>query len=112
MRIIATVSFLFLGEEGKHVRARALEISEVPEWVKETTTFRDGYHAGLIKVMTNSDQTQKVEKVQEDLKGTARQQSEQLTEGVKSDEQVKAEAVKTQAQAIKKIAKKKVTTKK
>ena len=82
IRAICTASLLFFDSEDKtkpQITARALEIVELPDWVKDTTTFKVNERCGRIKVMNNGIEQKTIEKVQEDNQDlTVRQQSEKL----------------------------------
>lgn len=82
IRVICTATLLFFDANDKSKPQKVapmLQIVELPDWVKETTTFKVNYKCGRIKVMNDSIETKVVETIQEDTQDlTARQQSENL----------------------------------
>lgn len=82
VRVICTATLLFFDAKDKakaQVVAPMLQIVDLPDWVKETTTFRVNLGCGRIKVLSDSTATKAIEKVQEDNQDlTNRQQSENL----------------------------------
>lgn len=82
IRVVCTATLLFFDANDKakpQVLAPMLQIVDLPDWVKDTTTFRVNLKCGRIKVMNDETAVKSVEKVQEDTQDlTARQQSENL----------------------------------
>jgi len=82
IRVICTATLLFFDRKDKtkpRVIAPMLQIVELPDWVKETTTFKLNLEGGRIKVMHDDTETRVVENIQEEVQDLApRHQSEQL----------------------------------
>lgn len=80
VRAICTATFFFKHPESKEFKiANMLEMVQLPDWVKETNTWKINVANGRIKGMGTTDETKKVEKVQEETQDlTARQKAEQL----------------------------------
>ena len=82
IRVVCTATLLFFDVNDKakpQVVAPMLQIVNLPDWVKETTTYQVNLKCGRIKVMNDGTAVKAVEKVQEDTQDlTARQQSENL----------------------------------
>ena len=82
IRVICTATLLFFDRKDKtkpRVIAPMLQIVELPDWVKETTTFKLNLEGGRIKVMHDDTETRAVENIQEEVQDLApRHQSEQL----------------------------------
>lgn len=82
IRAVCTATLLFFDSNDKtkpQVVAPRLQIVELPDWVKNTTTFKVNLDCGRIKVMNDSTTTKAVEAIQEDVQDlTDRQQSETL----------------------------------
>lgn len=81
MRIICTSTFLFRFKD-ECIKVDALEIADVPAWVKNDHTFKVGLEAGEIKLMDGKAETKAVENIQNGLTGTDRQKSEALATGL------------------------------
>lgn len=68
IRAICTATLLFFDSKDKskpRVLAPRLQIVELPEWVRETNTFKLNFDGGRIKIMNDDIETKAVEKVQE-----------------------------------------------
>lgn len=82
IRMVCTATLLFFDAYDKtkpQVVAPRLQIVELPDWVKNTTTFKVNLACDRIKVLNDGTATKKVETVQEDVQDlTDRQQSETL----------------------------------
>ncbi len=82
IRAICTATLLFFDSKDKskpEILAPYLQIVELPDWVKETTTFKMNLAGGRIQIMNDGNTTKQVEKVQEDGQDlTPRQQTENL----------------------------------
>ena len=82
IRAVCTATLLFFDINDKskpQVKAPMLEIVELPDWVKETTTYQVNLKCGRIKVMNDTSEVKAVEVIQEDIQDlTDRQQSENL----------------------------------
>lgn len=82
IRAICTATLLFFDSKDKskpEILAPYLQIVELPDWVKETNTFKLNLAGGRIQIMNDTEETKKVEKIQEDTQDlTPRQQSENL----------------------------------
>lgn len=80
IRAICTATLLFFDSKDKskpRVLAPRLQIVELPDWVKETNTFKLNLDGGRIKIMNDAIETKAVEKIQEDTQDLAdRHQSE------------------------------------
>lgn len=84
-RVICTRAFRFnppSGSDLKPAKASPLLITDLPSWVEKTSTFKSAVEAGAIKVMNTAVETKKVEKVQEGLEGTTKQQVDELEEAI------------------------------
>lgn len=82
IRAICSATLLFFDAKDQskpQIKANMLEIVELPDWVKETTTFQVNLACGRIKILNNGTETKKVEAIQEENQDlTNRQQSENL----------------------------------
>lgn len=82
IRAICTATLLFFDNKDKskpRVLAPMLEIVELPDWVKETNTFKLNLEGGRIKIMNDGTEIKAVENIQEDVQDLApRHQSERL----------------------------------
>lgn len=81
MRIICTSTFLFRFKD-ECIKVDALEIADVPAWVKNDHTFKVGVEAGEIKLMDGKAETKAVENIQNGLSGSDREKSEGLAKGL------------------------------
>ena len=98
VRIISTMAYRFIPPKGLNVKSisvRPLEITDLPDWVEKTNTFKSAVKAETIKVMNDKAETKTVEKVQETLKGTDKQQSDQLAEAIATKPKDKAKTPKS-----------------
>lgn len=82
IRAICSATLLFF-DSNDHTKpdvlAPMLQIVELPDWVKNTNTFRVNLACGRIKVMNDGAETKKVEAVQEAIQDEApRVQAESL----------------------------------
>lgn len=86
IRAVCTASLLFFDNNDKtkpQVIAPRLEIVELPDWVKNTTTFKVNLNCGRIKIMNDKIETKAVETVQDGVQNLSdRQQSETLEKAI------------------------------
>lgn len=86
IRAICSATLLFFDNNDKSkpdVLAPMLQIVELPDWVKDTNTFKVNLKCGRIKIMNDGTETKQVEKVQEDNQDLAiRHQSENLEKAI------------------------------
>ncbi len=82
IRAICSATLLFFDNNDKskpQVLAPMLQIVELPDWVKDTNTFRVNLACGRIKIMNDGIETKQAEKVQEEVQDEApRVQTEKL----------------------------------
>lgn len=82
IRAICSATLLFFDPNDKSkpdVLAPMLQIVELPDWVKDTNTFKVNLACNRIKIMNDGTETKKVETVQEEVQDEApRVQSQNL----------------------------------
>lgn len=82
IRAICSATLLFFDSNDKtkpDVLAPMLQIVELPDWVKDTNTFKVNLACGRIKIMNDGIETKQIEKVQEEVQDEApRVQTEKL----------------------------------
>lgn len=86
IRAICTATLLFFDNKDKskpRIIAPMLEIVELPDWVKETNTFKLNLKGGRIKIMNDGTETKAIEKVQEEVQDEApRHQQQDLEKAI------------------------------